>query len=619
MKPARTLRSLLIVGAVATVPVLSSAQVTKKTAVPAAAASTWEAEWDAAWARSTTYYRLRAASTLAADPACQGDLGFHPRVRELVRAIADKRHGEALRLLSIVQDKSMCLDLEGARGLEYALAGFVHRAMTRLSGTQQEIAVHGALNAGTLVFDQLQYTRRSWWLPMMKFHADKLAPIVARYPRTELGFYALDWSRNTLSRGVDPVAMSASMRDMANYGDGTCSMLDLSRAGFKCNGWVGKGGMGGGSKGGSGGGAPGGLPSIPSGGSSVACIASAAASTGARGQLGCAAKAIAGMTFDPRTTTPQTLLAQGIAGGQPGVRDPKCALSEDAGNKGGQTDPEAAKKEPTTWEKIKDTASKAAGIAVDVVVAVFDKTPPVVSDLKPLASPEGADAARGALQMLQAGAARDALLSDDAAEKYNEAREGRVVTDPKANQRTVDGAGGPLGGGPSPGACGRGSNAARRARALFDCISGDSPKPTTRGPNNPLISRVDPDQVQTPPTGAMACMMNGGDMPRDGFNDTKCANARCVQGALSCPCDKAGGNKVVNGGTLTPRVSASTSPNCATPPCGPIQGGGSGGGTPNPPGGGPTGPGGGPGGPGGGPGGPVPPGPLGGPGPRLPR
>ena len=274
------------------------------------------------------------------------------------------------------------------------------------------------------------------------------------------------------------------------------------------------------------------------------------------------------MTFDPRTTSAQSLLSQGIAGGQAGVRDPKCALSEEAGNKGGQTDPDAAKKEPTTWDKVKDAASKAVGVAVDVVVSVFDKTPPVVSDLKPLASPEGADAARGALQMLQANSARDALLTDDAAENYNAKREGRVVTDPQANKRTVDGLNGPLGGGPTVGACGRGSNAARRARALFDCITGGSPKPTTRGPNNPLITRVDPDQIQTPATGALACMANGGDMPRGGFDDPKCAMARCAQGALSCPCDKPGGGGKVTNGPLTPRLSASTTPNCAEPPCG---------------------------------------------------
>ena len=172
----------------------------------------------------------------------------------------------------------------------------------------------------------------------MKFHADKMAPIIARYPKNDLGFYAVDWSRNTLSRGVDPMLMAASMRDLGNYGDGTCSMLELAGTGFKCKGWVGSKGMGGG------GGAARrwcawqDLPSIPTGNGSVSCVASVASTTGARGQLGCAAKAVAGMTFNPRTTSAQSLLSQGILGGQAGVRDPKCALSAEAGNKGGQTE-----------------------------------------------------------------------------------------------------------------------------------------------------------------------------------------------------------------------------------------------------------------------------------------
>lgn len=578
----RTIRSVVFGGAALLMPVLVAAAPPAPTAIAEKrAATTWEAQWDAAWTRATTYYRIRPASTLASDPSCQGDLGLYGNVKDLVRAVAERRYGDATRLLSMVQDRSMCLDLEGARGLEFALAGFVHRAVTQLpAGTQQDAAVHGALNAGTLIFDQLQYTRRSHWLPMMKFHADRLAPIVARYPKAELGFYAYDWSRNTLSRGVDPMLMAGSMRDFGNYADGTCSMLEIAGAGYKCKGWVGKGGIGGGGAGGRGG-ADGGLPSIPAGNASVSCVASAAKSSGARGQLGCAAKAVAGMTFDPRTTSPQSLLQQGITGGAPGVRDPKCALSQEAGNSGGNTDPEAAKKEPTTWDKIKDVASKAAGIAIDVVVSVFDKTPPVISELKGAASAEGADAVRGGLQAAQEISAREALLKDDGVEEYYGKREGRVTTEPQANQRTGPDRG-PLGGGPGAGACGRGSNAARRARALFDCVTGDSPKPTTnRGPNNPLISRTDPDQMQTPATGAMACLMNGGDMPRSGFDDPKCSLARCVQGAASCPCDKPGGGgaKNLGNGAPAPRISATTSPNCAEPPCGTVPSSGGGGGT----------------------------------------
>lgn len=530
-------------------------------------ATTWEEAWDAAWARANAYYAIRAADTVATDPACQGDLGFSPRVKELTRAVAARKYGDATRLIATIHDKSLCLSLEGTRGLEYAFAGYLHRAMTALPAAEAETAVHGILNVGMLVFDALQYTRRSYWLPAMKFHNGRLAPIVSRYPKADLGFFLFDWSRGALVAGPDPVALAASMRDFANYGDGTCSLLEMSRSAYVCKGWIGKSGGGSGATGKLG--SVGGLPSVPSEPSGVACVVEAARSTGARGQLGCAAKATGGMTIDPRGN-PKDLLSKGLAGGQPGVRDPHCALSQDAGGTGGNTDPAAAKKEPTKWETIKEYASKAKDILIDVFVNVFDKTPPIISDLKPLASTEGADAERGVLQMLQEQSARDALLTDDGADKYYQQREGRVTTDPQAgkDQRTADpfGGGGPLGnrGG---GSCGRGSNAARRAHALYDCITGGTKVPA--GSKNPLVSLVDPGQVQTPMAGALACVAQGGDLPRQSFEDPRCKTVRCAPGALSCPCDRAGGGALPQGG-LTPRLSASTSPNCANGECDPL-------------------------------------------------
>lgn len=562
----KPLRRFLALGAFTLLPTLATTQTTE------AAAPTWETTWDAAWARAVQYYAIQAASTVTSDPACQGDLGFHARIKELTRAIQAKKNGDAVRLLGLIQDKSLCLTLEGTRGLEYALAGWVHRSVSQLPPAQAEIAVHGALNAGALVFDELQYTRKSWLMPVLQHYAATLAPMVGRYPK-DLGFYAFDWSRGSLVGGVDPSAFVQSMRTFSNYGDGSCSLLDMSQASFICKGWVGKvGGGGGGAGGGGAKGAVGGLPSTPRSASTLSCMIDAAKASGGRGQLGCAAKAVAGMTFDPRTTTPQSLLSGGLAGGQPAIRDPRCALSEDAGNTGPQQDATAKGKEPSAWEQIAAAAKGAADYVKNVVLAVFDKTPPGVAELGQLASAEGADAVRGGLQATQAIKARESLLSgndDQAGYAYEDARNGRVMTEPQANQRTADRPS-PLGGIKGGGSCSRGSNAARRANALYDCISGGTKPPTNRGPHNPVIALVDPGQVQTAPTGALACMQQAGDMPRVSFDDPKCAMTRCAQGALSCPCNGGGGvgGSKLEASGFTPRVTAATSPNCAEPPCG---------------------------------------------------
>jgi hypothetical protein len=519
---------------------------------------TWEQAWAEAWARAVNLYRIKPAETLAREPACQ-NLAFPAWIRDYTQALANRRYGDAMRLLGVIQEKSMCLSLESARGLEFALTAYLHTAMTKLRGRDQEIAVHGALNPGMLMFDQLQYTRRSWWLPIVNHHLPALMSVVATYPKADLGFYAYDWSRNALSRGIDPMALVMSMRDPSNYADGSCTILEMAMPGaaYKCKGWVGTNGIGG--AGNIVGGAVGGLPSVPGNDSGVGCVLSAARATGPSGQLGCAAKAVAGMTFDPRTS-PSTLLSLGVVGGAPGVKDPHCALSQDAGGSARHSDSEAVNREPPSFVK------KLVNLIVDVFVSVFDKTPPVISDVKPLLSEEGADAARGTLQMLQEVEARNALLSDDGIEKYYEARENRVTTDPQANQRTIDTGIGPGAGGGT--GCERGSNAARRLHALNDCLMGGPSLPPNRGPGNPLIALYDPNQMQTPVKGALACLLNGGDMPRAGFNDPKCAIAQCGPEALSCPCDRGGGSQKMGGALPVRPIDARTSPNCADPPCG---------------------------------------------------
>ena len=346
-------------------------------------------------------------------------------------------------------------------------------------------------------------------------------------------------------------------------------LLDMSATGFVCQDAA---GAGGGGKGGAAGmmAPPGGIPA-----SGVFCVLDSVKASGVRGQFACMSKAIAGMTVDPRTAGAD-LAKQ--ASQQPGIRDKFCALSDQAGGTTG-TETDTKQKEPGAWEKVKDAAGKVKDVVVSVVLAVFDKTPPVVDVAAQAASPEGADAARGVLQILQEKSAlnNNELGTEAGNEAYMKQREGRVTTDPQANQgRTINDPANP-GGGCSGSAS---SNAAARAKALYQCTMGSdmtmrqpgagmggvrtpgSPSPTP----NPTIALFDPSQAAGPIPGAMSCMMQAGDLARNGANDQKCAAMRCMQGEV-CPCNRGGG---IGGGQameLKPQIKAG--PECIDGPCAP--------------------------------------------------
>ena len=327
---------------------------------------TWDALWDVTWKRAAYYYRIQAAPSTLQDPTCQGNLGFDVLVKNTIQAVALKKHGDATRFMGQFQDRSLCLTREGARGLEFALAMYVHRAVTVLPPQQAQLAVTGVMNLGMQAFDQLQYTGQSWWLPMINIDYGRIQPLMAAYPRQELGLWIYDFDRgmlvqNGLQDGIDRLLWS--MQRLDNFGHGACNLLNMSATGFVCPDQTVPGG---GSKGGAGSMMvpPGGLPT-----SGVSCVLDSVKASGVRGQFACMSKAIAGMTVDPRTS-PADLAKQ--ASQQPGIRDKFCALSEEAGGTAGTDKPkEPTTKEPGAWDKIKDAAGKVKDVVGSCVVRRF--------------------------------------------------------------------------------------------------------------------------------------------------------------------------------------------------------------------------------------------------------
>ena len=99
------------------------------------------------------------------------------------------------------------------------------------------------------------------------------------------------------------------------------------------------------------------------------------------------------------------------------------------------------------------------------------------------------------------------------------------------------------------GGCGQGSNAAKRMKAMYQCMVGDStgmqahPLGGRMGPGgnvNPNVAYIDPEHMSGPMPAAMACAAQGGDMPRMTMTDPQCAAMRCAEGQV-CPCNRPAG------------------------------------------------------------------------------
>ncbi|MDF0644467.1 MAG: hypothetical protein P0111_10575 [Nitrospira sp.] len=566
--------------------------------VPPPPPLTWQQLWDRTWQATLSHYRIQAAPTVLHDPVCKGELGFHLLIRDTITAMTLREYGDALRFMGVFHSKLMCLSREGVRGIEYALSSFATQAIWELSPSQTIIAVHGVMNLGMLTFDQLQYTQRSWWMPTLVFHAYPLGPIMARYPRQELGFWVFDEESNRLTRTNsfnDIDRLIGSMQRPETFGDFKCSLMQMSKNAFMCP----QDGQGSGGKGGQPG--KGGLPGISAPSSAVSCVLAAANDAGMRGQMQCLQRAVTGVKVSP-FTTPSELLNP--APSSSGIRDKLCALSDNEGdgtnttgneekkpggikqtiqsikNKASETAQDLQKK----WAEVKEFVETAVEKAKEFKDA-FKRLPPGIRELSQLASEEGANAEAGLKntfdEVQRKGDLQDTPNLQKGIEKYYDDRQNKKPTDPGSyKRRTVEDFGGRSGGT----GCGSGSNAAARARSLYQCFAGKDPRSPGSGgvranppdpcagestpeaymackkssnrvvgigqgpqPIDPTIARIEPDVnpgtpgplsvQQTKMPAAMACAVQGGDMPRMSMNDSQCAAMRCVEGAV-CPCNR---------------------------------------------------------------------------------
>lgn len=490
-----------------------------------AAPVTWQALWQEAWAQANSEYVIAVAPAARAHPACAGAIDLRAVVEQVIASVAAGRYGDAVRHTGQFQSGLLCLTRTGARGVEFALSVFVHKAVRRLPPDQARAAVQGAFNPALLTFEQLQFTRSSWWLYAVVANQRAIGNYMRDYPR-DLGVLLYDFNRAALVQSPAVDAVLAALSDFSRFGEGNCSLLEMSRSEFRCR-HGGAPGLPGARQ--IGPDAGGGLPSNLQTGGTTVCVIDSARASGPRGMLMCAAQVTAGMTIDPRASPKQLFQPQ------PAVRDPRCALSDEAQDapktEPPKADPKAADKpavEPPSW------LQKVGEAVWGAITALFDKTPDPLPSAD-LASKQGADAARNALIGLERNKALDNLTSNDpdAYGRYLKAKEGLPATADFEGRQGPDV--GPFGGG--RGGCGASATvASSRLRALQSCMGGDAgPTPTRSGGVDPTIALL-ADAGKAPPA-AMACHMQAGDLVRAGMDDPKCAVARCVD-AQSCPCNR---------------------------------------------------------------------------------
>jgi hypothetical protein len=490
--------------------------------MPVKASEPWDVLWMDVWQKSNQIYRIGVADTLKQAPGCTGNLGLEVIVEQTIRAVRDRKYGDAVRSMAQFQDRSLCLDYEGVRGMEAALSRYTERALKELPADQRRIAIHGTFNLGMLTFDQISYTGRSWWQGIAGFlYYPEMVVQLNTYPAQELGLWSYDFENGLLVQSTSKQAQLDRLATLANPsligGTKPGSGSSASGTGGSGSGTAGSGNSGTGFKAGSAG----------TGAGVVGCVVAASGTSGGRGWFTCMQKATAGIGHPSVADALKGPIDPGVS-----VRDPQCARSEGSGNKLPDFDKQQAEKNKTppddrSWLR-----------------KWWDDLWSAKPDPKPLP---------------------------------------RKAPGTWENQRTAQGDPGAevtVGG-----ACGNPSNAARLAQAVYDCSQGGgpaaaggaSPKPGGPGGIDPTISLTTDPQKSGLATGMMACLNQGGSLVRLSVNDPRCLKAKCVQGE-QCSCEGAvtgSQGKVVGGGVGS--INPYTSPyggNCPDPPCGSAPGGG---------------------------------------------
>ncbi|GEM_PF-6994604 len=502
--------------------------------------SQWRPLWRFVWSATRRNYDMRPAPSVAGSPNCPADLGIGPIVERIIGTTYSHRYGDAVHALGQFQRRLLCLDPDGAHGVDFALSAFNALAVRDLHGRERDEAVIGSFNAGLLAFDTVQYSGRSWWLPVMYHDYNTERSLIRRFPGTALGLWLYDVRDGRLHQltfgRANPAVYRGLMRAFAHpgvFGQGDCSLLGMAGTGFVCGGgggdnrWMGGGGGGAGGGGGSGMGG--------GSGAGLSCMVSAAMNTGSLGTLSCMVRAGGlGGTRIPVTATSHLQIQ--------GVFDTQCAQNDGSGK---------APRLPD-YDKTKAGSEHADAKESHWYDAVLNfihdlnfvnggsggggSSSSSGSQSKPPPEPQPGQVGYGQMK-----AARDAYFDRQRA-KLN--KHGLKKFKNKGGHAVN---GGVAGGGSGCG--GNGTNAAARVAALFACTGTGSARGgmSASGPRFPGAGGGGPLSMPGPaaggvgaPSGLLSCAMQGGRLVRAGVHDRRCQQTDCAPGA-SCSCNGSGG------------------------------------------------------------------------------
>ncbi len=435
---------------------------------------TWEGLWTDALKEVLKKYPIQVAGSVRGKQVCQvgrrpsdvalgparprnaSDLGIRQILIDYTRALDSRRYGDATRMLGLFQDRLLCLNVQSAQALDRAMASYLFLAARLLKGRERDMALRGAFNPVLLVFDQIQYTGRSWSLPMLYGNRSLLRRAMAGFDGKKMGLWFYDYRsggliRRTFDRSdrqfIDGL-MTALSRP-GRFGNGACSILEMAATGFNCGGIPGLGGDGGG-----------GGAAMPGRSGMLGCMTQVAMSAGLHGQMSCLVRAGGGGQTVP-DATPSLQVR--------GVLDQACTMSEEG--EGGITlqkwedDPKNGAQHPESPD------------AYDRFMNAYDKTPGFLAGVKAgfdavfYDTPEPASTAN-------AGSAGGRTISGEKLEAMTHFDDDRSppalqnFPEGGSSRRTVDGGGG---------GCGDATNAAARMASLFRCSGAGAGAPDAGG------------------------------------------------------------------------------------------------------------------------------------------
>ncbi len=463
-------------------------------------AISWEGLWKLALEETTRKHPIRVAGSVADKSVCRvaggadivfgpsragnaNELGIRQLLVDFTRSLASRRYGDATRLLGLFQDRLLCLNTESVQALDMAFASYLQMAGAHLKPQERDMAFRGAFNPALLVFDQIQYTGRSWTLPILYGQRTEIRSAMAGFDGKNMGLWFFDYRTGSLIRRTFDATdhrfldgLLDAIQRPGRFGNGACSILEMAATGFNCGGVPGLGDGGGG----------GGGAAAPSGSGMLGCMTQAALASGMHGQMICMVRAAGGGNQVPDATP--TLQING------GVLDQACVMSEDSdsgapawlGNyEDGDPTQNAPKHQesPSAWNLFSQAYDSADGFLAGISAGIDAVMNASDSSSASSSSSSASSASSSSSGGLKPGTDLDSLMYDwdvgdqgDTSAKLKWWPEG-------SSQRTVDGGGG---------GCGDSTNAVNRVSALFRCsgaggggaaaVSGPSGGPAGTGP-----------------------------------------------------------------------------------------------------------------------------------------